>query len=246
MPTILLTNDDRHDCFVRRLERHIIEALEQEQQEQYAGHPLLYTAGERKGSRLLDVVDPDCESDVFVRVRAAGGLLGGKGGFGSLLRGQRAIIPKHMRTNDACRDLNGRRIRHVKQEKQLSNWDSEAANEKKKRIHQVSQGKVKVYAGPAAAPTESESTTEPVEKKADAAEKFSETVSEAVSLGLKAALAAKKEENAQEKKRKAVDPLPSVEKKKQFKSFGLEDFEEDGEKSADNEEEDEELEEEDE
>lgn len=48
-------------------------------------------------------------------------MLGGKGGFGSLLKGQ---PPVKKRTNnfDSCRDLSGRRIRHVNQEKMLHDW----------------------------------------------------------------------------------------------------------------------------
>jgi len=50
-------------------------------------------------------------------------LLGGKGGFGALLRGQGG---GHKTTNfDDCRDLNGRRLRHLKNEMKLSDWYAE-------------------------------------------------------------------------------------------------------------------------
>jgi hypothetical protein len=57
-------------------------------------------------------------------------MLGGKGGFGSLLKGQ---PPVKKRTNnfDSCRDLSGRRIRHVNQEKMLQEWQKKKAEEDK-------------------------------------------------------------------------------------------------------------------
>jgi len=58
-------------------------------------------------------------------------LVGGKGGFGALLRGAGAKAGAKKTTNyDDCRDLTGRRIRHVKNEKKLSEWYS---TEKRKR-----------------------------------------------------------------------------------------------------------------
>jgi len=55
---------------------------------------------------------------------------GGKGGFGSLLKGQ---PPVKKRTNnfDSCRDLSGRRIRHVNQEKMLREWQAKKMEEEK-------------------------------------------------------------------------------------------------------------------
>ncbi|CAJ1331910.1 unnamed protein product, partial [Effrenium voratum] len=60
----------------------------------------------------------------FVRVTFR--LLGGKGGFGSLLRSQKG--GKKTTNFDAMRDLNGRRIRHVKAVERIKEW-----LEKKKR-----------------------------------------------------------------------------------------------------------------
>lgn len=55
---------------------------------------------------------------------------GGKGGFGSLLKGQ---PPVKKRTNnfDSCRDLSGRRLRHVNQEKMLREWQAKKMEEEK-------------------------------------------------------------------------------------------------------------------
>jgi len=65
---------------------------------------------------------------VHVRVRC----LGGKGGFGAMLRGQ-ASRPgmKKVETNTgAMRDLSGRRLRHVEQEAQLKDWVKEEGKRK--------------------------------------------------------------------------------------------------------------------
>jgi len=67
-------------------------------------------------------------------------LVGGKGGFGALLRGAGAKAGAKKTTNyDDCRDLTGRRIRHVKNEKKLSEWYStekerEQAEAERRRI----------------------------------------------------------------------------------------------------------------
>ena len=54
-------------------------------------------------------------------------LLGGKGGFGSLLKGQPAV-KKQTKNFDACRDISGRRLRHVNQEKQIMEWQQKKEN----------------------------------------------------------------------------------------------------------------------
>jgi hypothetical protein len=56
--------------------------------------------------------------------------LGGKGGFGSLLKGQ---PPVKKRTNnfDSCRDLSGRRLRHVNQEKMVKEWQQKKMEEER-------------------------------------------------------------------------------------------------------------------
>jgi len=55
-------------------------------------------------------------------------ILGGKGGFGTLLKRQNAN--KKIKNNvDACRDLTGRRIRHVNQERLLKEWEEKKQEE---------------------------------------------------------------------------------------------------------------------
>jgi hypothetical protein len=57
-------------------------------------------------------------------------LNGGKGGFGSLLKGQ-PPTKKRTKNFDACRDLTGRRMRHVNQEKMLKEWQQKKLEEEK-------------------------------------------------------------------------------------------------------------------
>jgi len=49
-----------------------------------------------------------------------GGCSGGKGGFGSLLRSAKSV--KKTTNFGSCRDLNGRRLRDVENERRLTNW----------------------------------------------------------------------------------------------------------------------------
>ena len=57
-------------------------------------------------------------------------LKGGKGGFGSILKAQQAV-KKQTKNFDACRDLQGRRLRKLNQEKQLNEWKIKKAEEEK-------------------------------------------------------------------------------------------------------------------
>lgn len=58
------------------------------------------------------------------------GLPGGKGGFGSMLRAIGAQIEKTT-NKEACRDLNGRRLRDVNAEKRIKNWVQKQAEQKR-------------------------------------------------------------------------------------------------------------------
>ncbi|XP_074105303.1 UBL fusion protein SDE2 [Cotesia typhae] len=70
-------------------------------------------------------------------------LLGGKGGFGSMLRAIGAQIEKTT-NREACRDLSGRRLRDINEEKRLKTWiekqalrEEEAAERKKKKLQRL-------------------------------------------------------------------------------------------------------------
>jgi len=76
---------------------------------------------------------------------------GGKGGFGSMLRalGKEMRVAKGEDANmDACRDINGRRIRHVNSEKKLTEWyamekERKDEEELKRKEHAVATRDVK-------------------------------------------------------------------------------------------------------
>ncbi|KAL1561918.1 replication stress response regulator SDE2-like [Salvia divinorum] len=62
-------------------------------------------------------------------------LMGGKGGFGSLLRGAATKAGQKKTNNfDACRDMSGRRLRHVNAEKRLEEWRAEAEERKLEKM----------------------------------------------------------------------------------------------------------------
>lgn len=94
----------------------------------YMGH------GKRKRifslSQLLEREEgaPVCARIVVIHLGFAAGLVGGKGGFGSLLRS----LAKNTKTTNfgSCRDLKGRRMRHVNQEEELKRWHEEKRERK--------------------------------------------------------------------------------------------------------------------
>uniref|UniRef100_A0ACD5W222 Uncharacterized protein n=1 Tax=Avena sativa TaxID=4498 RepID=A0ACD5W222_AVESA len=62
-------------------------------------------------------------------------LRGGKGGFGSLLRGAASKAGQKKTSNfDACRDINGRRLRHVNAERRLEEWKAEAGDRQLEKL----------------------------------------------------------------------------------------------------------------
>lgn len=70
-------------------------------------------------------------------------VLGGKGGFGSMLRAIGAQIEKTT-NREACRDLSGRRLRDINEEKRLKSWldkqqerEDEAAAKTSKKIEKL-------------------------------------------------------------------------------------------------------------
>ena len=70
------------------------------------------------------------DGDLFLAVSLP--VLGGKGGFGSMLRAIGAQIEKTT-NKEACRDLSGRRLRDVNAEKRIKNWIKRKAEQQKER-----------------------------------------------------------------------------------------------------------------
>ncbi|XP_023305333.2 replication stress response regulator SDE2 [Lucilia cuprina] len=92
---------------------------------------------EQNGKRLNDELLG--EFPVYVRLC----VLGGKGGFGSMLRAIGAQIEKTT-NREACRDLSGRRLRDINEEKRLKAWlekqgerEREAEERKKRKIEKL-------------------------------------------------------------------------------------------------------------
>ena len=70
----------------------------------------LKTPTPRWAANEIETLDADAECE--------------QGGFGSLLRGSKG--KGKTENTDACRDLSGRRLRHVNAEKKLKEWDVRA------------------------------------------------------------------------------------------------------------------------
>ena len=68
--------------------------------------------------------------DQVLRVELRGSLKGGKGGFGSLLR---SVKPKAQQDDnfEACRDLSGRRLRHINNERRIQEFHQRQEEEQK-------------------------------------------------------------------------------------------------------------------
>lgn len=83
-------------------------------------------------------------------------LVGGKGGFGSMLRAIGAQIEKTT-NREACRDLSGRRLRDINEEKRLRKWldgqedrEREAVERKQKKLERLlAEPKIDVKLNPA-------------------------------------------------------------------------------------------------
>ncbi|XP_057316380.1 splicing regulator SDE2-like [Hydractinia symbiolongicarpus] len=71
-------------------------------------------------------------------IRSHLSVLGGKGGFGSMLRALGARIEKTT-NHEACRDLSGRRMRDVNNEKQIAEWlkEKETKDEEREKKRQA-------------------------------------------------------------------------------------------------------------
>jgi len=73
-------------------------------------------------AHLLEITG-DASSYPFCSVRCISSIRGGKGGFGTLLKGQSRQSGAKLTTDfGACRDLQGRRLRHVNDEIKLRKW----------------------------------------------------------------------------------------------------------------------------
>ncbi|XP_038218468.1 replication stress response regulator SDE2 [Zerene cesonia] len=132
-------------------------------------------------------------------IRVCSRLIGGKGGFGSMLRAIGAQIEKTT-NREACRDLSGRRLRDINEEKRLRKWlegqedrEREAVERKQKKLEKLlAEPKIDVNLNPS------------YEKER---QELPERVSSAVEAGWEAAGSSnerkRKSDEVQQKKKKA-------------------------------------------
>eukprot|EP00195_Chlamydomonas_chlamydogama_P005342 CAMPEP_0202890250 /NCGR_PEP_ID=MMETSP1392-20130828/730_1 /ASSEMBLY_ACC=CAM_ASM_000868 /TAXON_ID=225041 /ORGANISM="Chlamydomonas chlamydogama, Strain SAG 11-48b" /LENGTH=227 /DNA_ID=CAMNT_0049573787 /DNA_START=90 /DNA_END=773 /DNA_ORIENTATION=- len=99
---------------------------------------LVYAGRQLQDDRLLSDYGVSQDSTVHLVLR----LRGGKGGFGALLRGQ-GRDGKTTTNFDACRDLQGRRLRHQRIEQKLQDWQGQA---KDRELEKVAQQHIKELA----------------------------------------------------------------------------------------------------
>lgn len=118
-----------------------VESIKQQVQERElvpAAALELYVDGRKLSSDANVPVAP-----VVVRVRQSGGLLGGKGGFGAMLRSQgKGSGAKATTDFGACRDLHGRRLRHVNQEIAMQKWREERGTRELRAREGISEREV--------------------------------------------------------------------------------------------------------
>lgn len=81
------------------------------------------------GRKLSKENIPLCKDGIKIQPR----LVGGKGGFGSMLRAIGARIEKTT-NHEACRDLSGRRMRDVNNEKQITEWLQEQETKQQEKV----------------------------------------------------------------------------------------------------------------
>ena len=100
----------------------------------------LYLSLNGKYLRDSEYIDDECDAAACViRATIAGGLKGGKGGFGAMLRAQAKMKSKKTMDFGACRDLSGRRLRHVNDEILLKKWQDAKDNDQEFDVEATTQ-----------------------------------------------------------------------------------------------------------
>ncbi|RZC84334.1 hypothetical protein C5167_047115 [Papaver somniferum] len=162
---------------------------------------------------------PDKDGSTFFTINLLGRLLGGKGGFGSLLRGAGTKAGQKKTDNfDACRDMSGRRLRHVNAEKKLEEWKAE---EEERKLEKVAEDFLKKK-GKELKKTGNKGDDKYIEKYRQDSEKCMEGVENAVRDAFK---------NLGEAKRKSIPTTGNSEKR--LKLWSVEEDEEDSDSSDD-------------
>jgi hypothetical protein len=135
--------------------------------------------------------------------------LGGKGGFGSMLRAIGAQIEKTT-NREACRDLSGRRLRDINEEKRVKEYlDKKKDEEVEEESVKVQKKITKLLSKP-----KHEFKNEVYEHRRS---ELTQNIDDAVEQGFKKALeTSKKQEELNAKKRKS-DKMDKTKKKKKKK-----------------------------
>lgn len=95
----------------------------------------------QNGRRISDPVSQEHAVRVHLR------MVGGKGGFGSMLRAIGAQIEKTT-NREACRDLSGRRLRDINEEKRLKEWLEKNGNATEDELAKIHRKIAKLRAAP--------------------------------------------------------------------------------------------------
>jgi hypothetical protein len=84
---------------------------------------------------------------IMVQIQVRARCLGGKGGFGAMLRGQqsRPGMKQVAPNTGAMRDLSGRRLRHVEQEQKLAEWAAESDKRKAEKELEKKEKRQKIW-----------------------------------------------------------------------------------------------------
>lgn len=139
-------------------------------------------------------------------------VLGGKGGFGSMLRALGAQIEKTT-NREACRDLSGRRMRDVNNEQKLREWVAKAAERERER----EQRRRERWERRRAEPRHNFDDPDYVKQKMQ----VTESLEDALQQGLqKASCSAGCPLPVASRKRKSDEPGPSSSAKKRFEWLG--------------------------
>lgn len=143
-------------------------------------------AAELSEDLLITAAEGPRELGCLVRV------MGGKGGFGAMLRSARGGLDAKKTTNfDAMRDLSGRRMRHVNNEQKLKEWVDAAPDRAAEAKREKDEAAERKRVDAVRTRTEIE-----VNKYASQVESVREAVGEGVAAGIAAAKKKRKREAA--------------------------------------------------
>lgn len=123
-------------------------------------------------------------------------MLGGKGGFGSMLRAIGAQIEKTT-NREACRDLSGRRLRDINEEKRLKTWLDKQQEREEEAAAKTSRKIEKLQAKPKHEFKD--------DQYFDARSNLEQTVSDALEEGLKNAVTASTSSGSESPKTESMD-----------------------------------------